>query len=64
MWTTGPIKMYIQRGAGWLQKDQDALALNLAEFMGKKRHGMTGSPEDSKQYYCKDTPRLMKKVFS
>ena len=60
------VKKHLQRGVGWLRSDPDALALalNLAEFMWKKRHRITTSAEDCKTFYCQEFPRLMKRVFS
>ena len=40
------VKKHLQRGVGWLRSDPDALALNLAEFMWKKRHRITTSAQD------------------
>ena len=51
---------HLQRGVGCLRSDPDALALNLAEFMWKKRHRITTSAEDCKKFYCQEFPRLMK----
>ena len=45
------VKKHLQRGDGWLRSDPDALALNLAEFMWKKRHRITTSAEDCKKFY-------------
>ena len=58
------VKRYLQRGVGWLRTDADALALNLGEFMRKRRYGLTSSDEDCKRFYCQEVPRLIKRVFS
>ena len=57
------VKRHLQRGVGWLRRDPDALLLNLAEFMWKKRHGITSQPEDCKRFFCVELPRLMNRFF-
>ena len=58
------VKRHLQRGVGWLRNDPDALALALAEFMWKRRHGITGSAADCRKFFAVEFPRLSKRVFS
>ena len=58
------VKRHLQRGIGWLRNDPDALALALAEFMWRKRHNITSSPEDCRRFFCVEFPRLMKRIFN